>query len=137
MTLSAIQSGAIDFTIDQNPYLQGFLPTLYLYMYNLSGGLVPPPDTDTGLSFVTKTNVGPYLNNTSRFEGSATAQKYIPLPVRGHHTTRRPPPAPDAGSSGMQPTAGTGPRSRRTARRRLVADSRGRIAAVTERGPAD
>jgi simple sugar transport system substrate-binding protein len=79
-TLSAIQSGAIDFTINQNPYLQGFLPTLYLYMYNLSGGLVTPPDTDTGLSFVTKTNVGPYLSNPSRFEGSTTAQKVIPLP---------------------------------------------------------
>jgi simple sugar transport system substrate-binding protein len=79
-TLSAIQSGAIDFTINQNPYLQGFLPTLYLYMYNLSGGLVPPPDTDTGLSFVTKTNVGPYLSNPSRFEGSTTAQKVIPAP---------------------------------------------------------
>src|SRR5580658_8148865 len=80
VTLSAIQSGAIDFTINQNPYLQGFLPTLYMYMYNLSGGLVPPPDTDTGLSFVTKTNVGPYLASSSRFEGSTTAQKVIPLP---------------------------------------------------------
>src|SRR5271170_489492 len=80
VTLSAIQAGTIDFTINQNPYLQGFLPTLYLYMYNLSGGLVPPPDTDTGLSFVTKTNVGPYLASSSRFEGSTTAQKVIPLP---------------------------------------------------------
>lgn len=80
VTLSAIQSGAINFTINQNPYLQGFLPTLYLYMYNLSGGLVPPPDTDTGLSFVTKTNVGPYLASSSRFEGSTSAQKVIPLP---------------------------------------------------------
>jgi simple sugar transport system substrate-binding protein len=79
-TLSAIQSGAIDFTINQNPYLQGFLPTLYLYMFNLSGGLVTPPDTDTGLSFITKSNVGPYLTNTSRFEGSTSAQKVIPLP---------------------------------------------------------
>jgi simple sugar transport system substrate-binding protein len=80
VTLSAIQSGTINFTINQNPYLQGFLPTLYLYMYNLSGGLVPPPDTDTGLSFVTKTNVGPYLASSSRFEGSSSAQKIIPLP---------------------------------------------------------
>jgi simple sugar transport system substrate-binding protein len=80
VTLSAIQAGHIQFTINQNPYLQGFLPTLYLYMYNLSGGLVPPPDTDTGLSFVTKTNVGPYLASASRFEGSTTAQKIIPLP---------------------------------------------------------
>ena len=79
-TLSAIQAGSINFTINQNPYLQGFLPTLYLYMFNLSGGLVTPPDTDTGLSFITKSNVGPYLNNTSRFEGSSTAQKVIPLP---------------------------------------------------------
>jgi len=79
-TLSAINAGSIDFTINQNPYLQGFLPTLYLYMYNLSGGLVTPPDTDTGLSFITKSNVGPYLNNSSRFEGSTSAQKIIPLP---------------------------------------------------------
>ena len=70
-TLSAIQSGAIDFTIDQEPYLQGFLPTLYLYMYNLSGGLVLPPDTDTGLTFVTKSNVGPYLNSKTSYEGSS------------------------------------------------------------------
>jgi simple sugar transport system substrate-binding protein len=79
-TLSAIQAGTLDFTINQNPYLQGFLPTLYLYLFNLSGGLVPPPDTDTGLSFVTKTTVAPYLASSSRFEGSTTAQKVIPLP---------------------------------------------------------
>jgi simple sugar transport system substrate-binding protein len=79
-TLAAIKAGTLDFTINQNPYLQGFLPTLYLYMYNLSGGLVPPPDTDTGLSFVTKTTVDPYLASSSRFEGSTTAQKVIPLP---------------------------------------------------------
>jgi simple sugar transport system substrate-binding protein len=69
-TLAAIQSGAINFTIDQEPYLQGFLPTLYLYLYNLSGGLVLPPDTDTGLTFVTKSNVGPYLNSKTSYEGS-------------------------------------------------------------------
>ena len=59
-TLSAIQAGKTDFTIYQDPYLQGFLPTLYLYLYNLSGGTVGPPDTDTGLTFITKSNVGPY-----------------------------------------------------------------------------
>jgi simple sugar transport system substrate-binding protein len=79
-TLSNIQSGATDFTINQNPYLQGFLPVVYLYMFNLSGGLVTPPDTDTGLSFITKSNVGPYLSTPTRFEGSTTAQKVVPLP---------------------------------------------------------
>jgi simple sugar transport system substrate-binding protein len=76
-TLSAIKAGQLDFTIDQDPYLQGFLPTLYLYLFNLSGGLVAPPDTDTGLTFVTKATVDAYLV-PSRFEGSTTAQKVIP-----------------------------------------------------------
>ena len=76
-TLNAIKAGQINFTIDQEPYLQGFLPVLYLYLFKLSGGLVLPPNTDTGLSFVTKSNVGPYLTTTSRFEGSSTAQKLL------------------------------------------------------------
>ncbi len=76
-TLNAIKSGLINFTIDQEPYLQGFLPVLYLYLFNLSGGLVVPPNSDTGLTFVTKDNVGPYLSTSSRYEGSTTAQKVI------------------------------------------------------------
>jgi simple sugar transport system substrate-binding protein len=77
-TLSSIKAGSIEFTIDQQPYLQGFLPVLYLYLYKLSGGLVAPPDTDTGLTFVTKSTVGPYLSTPTRYEGSTTAEKYIP-----------------------------------------------------------
>jgi simple sugar transport system substrate-binding protein len=76
-TLSAVNAGQVDFTIDQSPYLQGFLPTLYMYLFQLSGGLVSPPTTDTGLKFVTKSNVGPYLSVQSRFEGSTSAQKYL------------------------------------------------------------
>ena len=70
-TLNAINSGQINFTIDQEPYLQGFLPVVYLYLFNLTGGLVVPPNTDTGLTFVTKSNVGPYLNTKTSYEGSA------------------------------------------------------------------
>ena len=76
-TLSAIKNGSLGFTIDQQPYLQGFLPVLALYLFNLSGGLVNPPETNTGLTFVTKSNVSQYLHTTSRFEGSSTAQKII------------------------------------------------------------
>jgi simple sugar transport system substrate-binding protein len=76
-TEKSIKSGILDFTIDQSAYLQGFLPTLYLYLYKLSGTLVTPPETDTGLKFVTKSNVGPYLKSTNRFEGSSSAQKYL------------------------------------------------------------
>ena len=70
-TLTAINAGQIDFTIDQEPYLQGFLPVVYLYLFNLTGGLIVPPNTDTGLTFVTKSNVGPYLNTKTSYEGSA------------------------------------------------------------------
>jgi simple sugar transport system substrate-binding protein len=76
-TLNAIKSGNLDYTIDQQPYLQGFLPVLYLYMYKLSGGLVFPSETNTGLLFVTKDNVDPYLQTKTRFEGSSTEQQVV------------------------------------------------------------
>jgi len=78
-TLTAIKAGTTDFSIYQDPYLQGFLPTLYLYMYNISGGTLVPSDTDTGLSFITKSNLAEY-NLDSRYQGSTTAQKYLPRP---------------------------------------------------------
>ena len=68
-TISGVSSGALDFTIDQSAYLQGFLPVLYLYMYRLTGTLVFPPATDTGLTFVTSSNVGPYASSNSWIEG--------------------------------------------------------------------
>jgi simple sugar transport system substrate-binding protein len=77
-TVPAIQAGTLDFTIYQDPYLQGFLPVLYMYLFRLSGGVLSPSDTDTGLSVVTKSNVTPYIAD-SRYQGSTTAEKYIPL----------------------------------------------------------
>ncbi len=77
-TLTAINAGQLNFTIDQNPYLQGFLPVMYLYLFNLTGGLVAPPNTDTGLTFVTKSNVGPYLNTKTSYEGSAPSPTLVP-----------------------------------------------------------
>jgi simple sugar transport system substrate-binding protein len=76
-TLQAIKGGSLDYTIDQQPYLQGFLPVLYLYMYKLSGGLVFPSETNTGLLFVTKDSVDPYLQTKTRFEGSSTEQQVV------------------------------------------------------------
>lgn len=76
-TLQEIKAGNLDFTIDQQPYLQGFFPVLQLFLYKLSGGLMFPAQTDTGLLFVDKNNVAPYLNTQSRFEGSSGAQKNL------------------------------------------------------------
>ena len=36
-----------------------------------------PPETNTGLKFVTKANAGTYTAQTTRFEGSTSQQKYI------------------------------------------------------------
>jgi len=71
-TLALIDSGDMTFTTDQQPYLQGFIPTLQIYLYKLSGGAVSPANTDTSLAYVTKDNVGIYLS-PSRFEGSTDA----------------------------------------------------------------
>ncbi len=76
-TEQAISDGILDFTIDQSAYMQGFLPVLYLYLYKLSGTLVSPPATDTGLKFVTKDLVAPYLKSQNRFEGSSAKQQYL------------------------------------------------------------
>jgi simple sugar transport system substrate-binding protein len=82
-TLTAINAGQLDFTIDQDPYLQGFLPVLYLYLFNLTGGLVLPPDTDTGLTFITKSNVGPYLSTKTVYAGSTGANSPTLVPRSG------------------------------------------------------
>src|SRR5215471_4318681 len=76
-TLQEINKGNLDFTIDQQPYLQGFIPVVQLFLYKLSGGLMAPSDTNTGLLFVTKSNVGPYLSTQTRFEGSSSQQKLV------------------------------------------------------------
>jgi simple sugar transport system substrate-binding protein len=36
-----------------------------------------PSDTNTGLLFVTKDNVKPYLTTKTRYEGSSTKQQYV------------------------------------------------------------
>ncbi|MHB8469834.1 MAG: substrate-binding domain-containing protein [Gaiellaceae bacterium] len=79
MTLQAIHDEDLDFTIDQQPYLQGFLPVLQMFLDRYSGGLVAPADTNTGVDFVTRDNVGRYLTTKSRFEGSSATQGY---PIR-------------------------------------------------------
>lgn len=78
LTLQAVQQGFLDFTVDQQPYLQGFVPVVQLFLYKLSGGLAQPAETDTGLLFVTKDNVAPYLNVKTRFEGSSDKQQVVP-----------------------------------------------------------
>jgi simple sugar transport system substrate-binding protein len=76
-TINKIDSGDVDFTLDQASYWQGFIPVMYLFMYKLSGSLLNPPETNTGIKFVTKDNVKPYLTTKTRFEGTSKDQKYV------------------------------------------------------------
>ena len=80
--LQQVQKKNLLFTIDQQAYLQGFIPTIQLFLYNISGGLMKPCNTDTGLGFVTSANVAPYLSTSSRFEGSTKAQVALKPPSR-------------------------------------------------------
>jgi simple sugar transport system substrate-binding protein len=76
-TLEAISKGDLDFTIDQQPYLQGFYTVMVLFITKISGGLSGPSDINTGLKFVTKSTVAPYLSTKSRFQGSSSEEKVL------------------------------------------------------------
>src|SRR5215207_2384627 len=79
--LELMKAGHIDFTIDQQPYLQGFFPVMQLYLYNISGGITGPAETNTGLVFITPETVGRYLETESRFEGDSEQQRIVQAPA--------------------------------------------------------
>ncbi|MFH8801371.1 substrate-binding domain-containing protein [Streptomyces sp. NPDC017936] len=68
--VGAVRDGSVQFAVDQQPYLQGYLAVDALWLYetngNLSGGGVAP--VLTGPAFVTKTNVA----EVARFAADGT-----------------------------------------------------------------
>jgi simple sugar transport system substrate-binding protein len=70
-TMNLLADDQIDFTIDQQPYLQGFLPVLELFMYKASETLTGISDVNTGLKFLDKQTVVPYVTTKSRYEGNS------------------------------------------------------------------
>jgi len=77
-SLEAVRDGFLDFVIDQQPYLQGFYTVMEMFAWKVSGGLVGPADINTGLKFVTKSSVDPYLNTKTRYEGSSKEAQIVP-----------------------------------------------------------
>jgi simple sugar transport system substrate-binding protein len=73
ITQQLLAAGQIQFTIDQQPYLQGFFPILELYLYNVSQKLTGTADVNTGLKFLDQTTVAPYNSTKSRYEGTSTS----------------------------------------------------------------
>ncbi|MBZ9559397.1 MULTISPECIES: sugar ABC transporter substrate-binding protein [unclassified Modicisalibacter] len=53
--LEAVDAGELDFAIDQQQYLQGYLPVIFLEQY-AEHGLMPAGDVATGPAFVTQEN---------------------------------------------------------------------------------
>jgi simple sugar transport system substrate-binding protein len=84
-TLDLIDQGFLDFTIDQQPYLQGFYTVMEMFTYLASGGLTGPADINTGLKFVTKGSVAPYLKTKTRYEGNSATPEIVPRtgPIAG------------------------------------------------------
>jgi simple sugar transport system substrate-binding protein len=75
----AINAGYVTTTVDQQAYLQGFDTIMQLFLWNVSGGLMRPTNTDTGLGIVTKSNVKPYLAK-NRYEGTSTKPQTLTVP---------------------------------------------------------
>ncbi|MEZ2353108.1 sugar ABC transporter substrate-binding protein [Caballeronia sp. RCC_10] len=78
-TIQLIHEGFLDFTIDQQPYVQGFYTVMEAFTFLASGGLVGPANVNTGLKFVTKSTVEPYLNTSTRYEGKTTKPQIVPM----------------------------------------------------------
>jgi simple sugar transport system substrate-binding protein len=72
-TQKLLAADQIDFTIDQQPYLQGFYPIMELFLAKASGTLSGVADVNTGLKFLDKTTVEPYNSTKSRYEGTSTS----------------------------------------------------------------
>ena len=78
--VQGVKAGNLSFTIDQQAYLQGFDTIMQLFLFNVSGGLMKPTNTDTGLGIVVKGTVGPYLAQ-NRYEGTSSKQQTLKPPV--------------------------------------------------------
>ncbi len=84
-SLQAVHDGYLDFVIDQQPYLQGFYTVMEMFAFKVSGGLVGPANINTGLKFVVKGSVSPYLTTKTRYEGSSAEAQIVPRsgPIAG------------------------------------------------------
>ncbi|MDM8530801.1 extracellular solute-binding protein [Anaerolineales bacterium HSG25] len=72
--IEAIQSEEILFAVDQQQYLQGYLPVMLLHLY-LNNGNVPVDDiTPTGPNFVTLKNVDAVIEATEKVRAKTSTQ---------------------------------------------------------------
>lgn len=76
-TLKYVADGSLDFTIDEQQYLQGFYPIVSLFLTKISGGQTGPADMNLANKVVTRAEVSSYIDNPSRFLATTRQQKVI------------------------------------------------------------
>lgn len=54
--INLIKDGKVKYTIDQQQYLQGYMPVMFLHLYNTQAGMLPGADIPSGPGFVDATN---------------------------------------------------------------------------------
>jgi simple sugar transport system substrate-binding protein len=73
--LTLVAGGYLDFVVDQQPYVQGFVPVLQLFLTKISQGTVLPSDTETSV-LLRRADVKTLVTTKSRFEGSSSRHEY-------------------------------------------------------------
>jgi simple sugar transport system substrate-binding protein len=68
ITLGYIQQGLLNFTLDQQPYVQGYMAMVNLYMAKKYG--MSPVDINTGTLFIDKSNAGSLADLVKRGIGA-------------------------------------------------------------------
>lgn len=63
--LEALEAGELDFAIDQQQYMQGYLPVMFLDQF-VKNGLLPAGDVATGPGFVTQENAAQVVELSSQ-----------------------------------------------------------------------
>jgi simple sugar transport system substrate-binding protein len=70
-----VADGHLDFVVDQQPYVQGFIPVIQLFLARISEGIVSPSDAETSI-LLRRADVQTFLATKSRFEGSSSRHDY-------------------------------------------------------------
>jgi len=71
-----VAGGYLDFVVDMQPYLLGFLPVLLLFLQKISQGIVVPANVEIPPRILRASSIDAFLKTASRFEGSSSRHRY-------------------------------------------------------------
>jgi len=60
--INLIKQGRVAFSVDQQPYFQGYMPIVLLHLYNTNAGLLPGSNVVSGPAFVDRSNAEAVAN---------------------------------------------------------------------------